>query len=212
MGLLQSCREDPGVCDRTVDHRGTGNLQHLRKPNDVIWTSWEPKWGDGIFQGTQNPYFQIECELGHRLYRVASKTLNWVFLRESLREIFQPLTSGHSPRCPDKREEYSSQLRFFYPRNDSLVQSECQVPSELSTFLKLVFVLPDLSWLSGSHHCSFLLLLVNSDPCWDYSGAAFYRRYWGDFPLLECQEKSRGSASLHFHPILPLLIPSLGVS
>ena len=30
----------------------------------------------------------------------------------------------------------------------------------------------------------------------------------GDFPILECQKKSRGSAFLLFHPVLPLLSPT----
>lgn len=47
------------------------------------------------------------------------------------------------------------------------VNARIQVPSGLCTFLELVFILPDLPWLSGSRYCSLLLLLVNSGPYWD---------------------------------------------
>lgn len=64
MGLLPSYREDPDASNKTMGNGGMRNVQQLREMNKGIWTPWELKWEEGVFEGTQNAYFQIGFEWG----------------------------------------------------------------------------------------------------------------------------------------------------
>lgn len=118
-------------------------------------------------------------------------------------EVFPSSHIWPEPEVPRREKTLPASYIFSTPGTTLLysVNPSVQVPSGRCTFLKLVFILPDLPWLSGSCYCSLLLLLVNSGPYRDYGGVAFYRRYTGDFPILEC-------FSIPFYPSclpLPLL-------
>lgn len=75
----------------------------------------------------------------------------------------------------DEVPRQGTQLHFFYPRNDYCTawMPRSRFLLGFACFLKLVFILPDLPWLSGSCYSFFLLLLVNSGPHWGYGGVAF---------------------------------------
>lgn len=108
------------------------------------WRNWEPSAAQEAEQGDSN-LLGIKMRGGDFPRSTKCLFSNWIwkgspglqggFKNSNLSfhkcvwerfSIFSHLATAQ--RCPDKTEESSSQLHFFYPRNNFIVQHECQGP------------------------------------------------------------------------------------